>query len=114
MKLNTGSGLICGLAGAGLLVWSLAFQAAVPAANGAAIFEKNCMMCHAAGGKGFSALKTPNFTDPKWQSSINDKQMWDVVKNGKKRTQMPASHLKDEEISAVVAYIRSLNSSKKK
>jgi cytochrome c oxidase cbb3-type subunit 3 len=115
MKLNTGFGSKCWLVGAGLLVSSLAYQAAVPAADGSAIFKKNCMMCHGADGKGFSALKTPNFTDPKWQSSTKDKQMRDVVKNGNKGTAMPAcgNTLNDEKISAVIDYIRSLNSSKK-
>ncbi len=110
MKFNKGLGSKCLLIGVGLLVSSLAFQAAGPAADGAAIFKKNCMMCHGAGGRGFSALKTPNFTDPKWQSSTKDKEMREVVKNGKKGTAMPAfgGQLKDEEISAVIAYIRSL------
>jgi cytochrome c oxidase cbb3-type subunit 3 len=116
MKINAGFGSKCLLIGAGLLVSSLAFQVASQAADGAAIFKKNCVMCHGADGKGFSALKTPNFTDPKWQSSIKDKEMREVIKSGKKGTAMPAfgNQLKDEEISAVIAYIRSLNSSKKK
>jgi cbb3-type cytochrome c oxidase subunit III len=110
MKLDTGLGSKCVLIAAGLLVSSLAFQAAVPEADGAAIFKKNCTMCHGTDGKGFSALKTPDFTDPKWQSSIKDKEMREVIKNGKKGTAMAAfgGKLKDEEISAVVAYIRSL------
>jgi mono/diheme cytochrome c family protein len=67
-------------------------------------------MCHGAGGKGFPALKTPNFTDPKWQSATQDKEMREVIKNGKKGTTMMAfgGQLKDEEISALIAYIRSL------
>ena len=110
MKLDTGLGSKCLLIGAGLLVSSLAFQAAVPEANGTEIFRKNCVACHGTGGKGFPALKTPNFTDPKWRSSTKDKEMREVVKNGKNGTAMPAfgGQLKDEEISAVVAYIRSL------
>ena len=110
MKLDTGLGSKCLLIGVGLLVSSLAFQAAPPQADGAAIFKKNCTMCHGTDGKGFPALKTPNFTDPKWQSSTKDKEMREVIKNGKKGTTMPAfgTQLKDEEISAVVAYIRSL------
>jgi cytochrome c oxidase cbb3-type subunit 3 len=110
MKLNTSFGSKCLLIGVGLLVSSLAFQAAVPRVNGAAIFTKNCVVCHGTDGKGFPALKTPNFTDPKWQSSIKDKEMREVIKNGKKGTAMLAfgGQLKDEEISAVVAYIRSL------
>jgi cytochrome c oxidase cbb3-type subunit 3 len=116
MKLNTGFGSKCWLVGVGLLASSLAFQAAVPAPDGSAIFKKNCMMCHGADGKGFSALKTPNFTDPKWQASTKDKEMREVIKNGKKGTAMLAfgNTLNDEEISVVIAYIRSLSSSKKK
>jgi len=98
------------LVAAGLLVSSLAFQAAIPAADGAAIFTKNCAMCHGADGKGSSALQTPDFTDPKWQAATKDKEMREVIKNGKKGTAMPAfgDQLKDEEISAVIAYVRSL------
>ncbi len=110
MKLDTGLGSKCLLIAAGLLVSSLAFQAAVPGVNGAAIFTKNCAACHGTDGKGFPALKTPNFADPKWQSSITDKQMREVIKNGKKGTLMAAfgDQLKDGEISAVIAYVRSL------
>ena len=110
MRIGTGFGYGCLLVGVGLLVSSLAFQAAVPPADGAAIYKKNCMMCHGADGKGFPALKTPNFTDPKWQASTKDKEMREVIKNGKKGTAMVAfgGQLKDEEISAVMAYIRGL------
>jgi cbb3-type cytochrome c oxidase subunit III len=110
MKLNTGFGLRFCLVAACLLVSSLAFEAAVPQADGEAVFKKNCTMCHGADGKGFPALKTPDFTSPKWQSSIKDAGMKEVIKNGKKGTAMPAfgDKLNDGEISAVIAYIRSL------
>jgi cbb3-type cytochrome c oxidase subunit III len=116
MRIKTGFGSKCLLVAASLLVSSLAFQAAVPAADGSAIFKNNCTMCHGADGKGFPALKTPNFADPKWQSSIKDEEMRQVIKNGKKGTAMApfGTKLKDEEISAVIAHVRSLNSSKKK
>jgi mono/diheme cytochrome c family protein len=72
-------------------------------------------MCHGPDGKGFPALKSPDLTDPKWQASVKDKELVDVIKNGKKGTHMPgfADKLKDEEIQTVAAYIRSLNSKKK-
>jgi cytochrome c oxidase cbb3-type subunit 3 len=110
MKINTGFGSKCLVVGAGLIVSSLAFHAAVPAVNGEAIYKNNCMMCHGADGKGFPALKTPDFTDPKWQSSTKDKEIREVIKNGKKGTAMVAfgNKLNDQEISAVIAYIRSL------
>ena len=107
----------CLLFGVGLLVSTLAFQAAVPdQSDGATIFKTNCMMCHGPDGKGFDAGKTPNFTDPKWQASITDEKMRDTVKNGKKGTAMAgfSDRLKDEEITSVIAFIRSLDSSKKK
>jgi mono/diheme cytochrome c family protein len=121
MKLNTGFGSKCWRVGAGLLVSSLAFQAGVsslatPAAKGAAVFKAVCVTCHRADGKASSYPKTPDFTDPKWQSSTKDRAMSEVIKNSKKDTAMPAfgSTLNDEQISTVIAYIRSLDSSKKK
>jgi cbb3-type cytochrome c oxidase subunit III len=110
MKVTSGFGPTRSLVAVGLLVSSLAFQAALPAADGGVIFKKNCAICHGAEGKGIPTFKTPNFTDPKWQSSTKDKEMKEVIKNGKKGTAMVGfgSQLKDEEISAVIAYIRSL------
>jgi cbb3-type cytochrome c oxidase subunit III len=115
MRINAGFGFRCLWIGTGLLISSLAFQAglsslATPTVDGSAIFKKNCMVCHGADGKGFAALKTPNFTDPKWQSATKDKDMREVIKNGKKGTAMVGfgGQLKEEEITAVIAYIRSL------
>ena len=84
--------------------------------DGAAIYKQKCQMCHGADGKGFPAIKTPDLTDPKWQASVSDKEMTEVIKNGKKGTPMPAfaDKLKDDEIQAVVKFIRSFDSSKKK
>jgi cytochrome c oxidase cbb3-type subunit III len=84
--------------------------------DGAAVYKQRCQMCHGADGKGFPAIKTPDLTDPKWQASVTDKEITDVIKNGKKGTPMPAfaDKLKDDEIQAVVKFIRSFDSSKKK
>ena len=103
------------LAGAGLLMTGMAFQASPPP-DGGAIYKQRCLMCHKADGKGFPALKTPDFTDPKWQASVKDTELIGVVRNGKKGTAMPAfsDKLKDDEIQAVVAFVRSFVSSKKK
>ncbi len=114
MKLFKHFHLTLFLASVGVLVAALAFQAA-DQPDGAAIFKQRCSMCHGADGKGFAAIKTPDFTDPKWQESITDKDMVETIKNGKKGTPMPAfgDKLTEEEILAVVAHIRSLNSNKK-
>jgi cbb3-type cytochrome c oxidase subunit III len=84
--------------------------------DGAAVYKQKCQMCHGADGKGYPAIKTPDLTDPKWQASVSDKQMTEVIKNGKKGTPMPAfaDKLKEDEIQAVVKFVRSFDSSKKK
>ncbi len=103
------------LIGAGVLVMALGLQAA-DQPDGAAIYKQKCSMCHGAEGKGFAAIKTPDFTDPKWQAGTTDKQIVEIIKNGKKDTAMPAfgDKLTEEEIQALLSYIRSLDSSKKK
>jgi mono/diheme cytochrome c family protein len=97
------------------LLTSIVVQAA-DSPDGAAVYKQKCQMCHGADGKGFPAIKTPDMTDPKWQASLSDKEMTDVIKNGKKGTPMPAfaDKLKDDEIQAVIKFIRSFDSSKKK
>ena len=102
------------LIGAAIVVAALTFQAA-DEPDGASIFKQRCSMCHGPDGKGFPALKTPDFTDPKWQESVKDSEITETIKNGKKGTPMPpfGDKLSDEEIKAVVAHIRSLNSNKK-
>jgi cytochrome c oxidase cbb3-type subunit 3 len=87
---------------------SLIASAAKP--DGTTVFKEKCSMCHGQDGKGFPALKTPDFTDPKWQAGITDDKIIDTIKNGKKGTPMPAfsGKLSDDEITAVKDYVRSL------
>ncbi len=76
--------------------------------NGEEIYNSKCSMCHAKDGKGYSALKTPDFTDPKWQASRKDKELLDAIKDGVKGSAMPAfqGKLSDKEILAVLQQIR--------
>lgn len=95
-----------------LAVFCLAFASlAMPAdaPDGAAIFKSKCSSCHAPDGKGYPAIKTPDFTDPKVQASLTDKQIADIIKNGKPNTMMMpfGNQLKDAEIEALVKQIRS-------
>ncbi len=95
--------------GAFLLIFCYALQAR-PADNGGDLFKQKCSMCHGADGKGYPALKTPDFTNPKVQASLTDKEIVEAIKNGKKGTAMPAfgDKLSDEQIHSLVTYIRSL------
>ena len=97
-------------AGACLLTLTLAMQAGPAPSAAGDLFKGKCSMCHGVDGKGFPALKTPDFTDPKVQASVTDKQIAETVKKGKKGTAMPAfaDQLSDEQINSLVAYIRSL------
>ncbi len=84
--------------------------------DGAALFKSKCSMCHGADGKGYAAVKTPDFTDAKWQASMTDKKIADTIKNGKPNTMMMpfGNQLSDADIQALVKQIRSFGSSGKK
>jgi len=94
--------------GAFLLLFSLGLQAGAPS-DGGDLFKKNCAMCHGPDGKGYPHM-TPDFTDPKVQASLTDKEIAETIKNGKKGTSMPpfGSKLTDDQIQSLVTYIRSL------
>ena len=68
----------------------------------AAIYKKKCAMCHKADGKGYAAMKTPDFTDKDWQASQKDEEMIEAISKGK--APMPAfeKQLKEEEIKLLV------------
>ena len=83
-------------------------------------YDANCVGCHGAAGKGDGAAaaalnpKPQDHTDGKTMNALTDKYLFDIIKDGgaamKKAPFMPASNkkLSDQEISDVVAYIRSL------
>jgi len=93
-----------------VLMFGLALAAGPKPDDGGDLFKQKCSMCHGADGKGFSALKTPDFTDPKVQASLSDQQIVDTIKNGKKGTAMPAfgDKLSDDQVQSLLKYIRSL------
>lgn len=84
--------------------------------EGAGIFKQHCSMCHGMNGKGFSAIKTPNFTDPKWQAAHTNKELQDAIKYGVPGTAMISfqGKLNKKQMEAVFKYIRSLGVKKKK
>jgi cytochrome c553 len=47
-----------------------------------ATFVQRCAVCHGPEGKGLSASKTPNFTDPDWQTGRTDKDLIDALTKG--------------------------------
>ena len=82
-----------------------------PVADGNALYAAKCAICHGKDGSGLPNWRSkgqPDFTDAKWQKSRTDAQIFDPTKNGKGKF-MPAfkAKMSDEEITAVVARIRS-------
>ena len=86
--------------------------------NGAALFKRQCVMCHGAAGLGDGpAAKTlkgklPSLADKAVMSKLTDAQIHETITNGKKTEigNMPAlgKRLKPEEISDIVNFVRTL------
>jgi len=87
-------------------------------ANGAALFKRNCVMCHGAAGLGDGpAAKTlkgklPSLADKATMSKLTDTQIHETITAGKKTEigNMPAlgKRLKPEEITDIVNHVRTL------
>ena len=101
--------------GATLIGLSVSF-AAGKKSEGAATFREKCSMCHGVDGRGYAAINTPDFADPKWQAAHGDKELFDAIENGVKGTAMVAfkGKLDHEQIETVLKYIRSLGNKKNK
>jgi mono/diheme cytochrome c family protein len=96
--------------------------AATPSYDGRSIFKAHCAICHGPEGKGDGPgasvihQKMLDFTDAAAMRGVNDRFLFDIIKKGGSQfgraNAMPAWGMKlsDEEIRAVVAFIRSLAS----
>jgi cytochrome c oxidase cbb3-type subunit 3 len=76
--------------------------------KGAAVFETNCLACHAEGGKGDIG---PNLTDDHWVVAKGTPEtVYNVVFNGSEENGMPAwaELLPKDEVYQAVAYVASL------
>jgi mono/diheme cytochrome c family protein len=78
--------------------------------TGAQLWALNCAECHGKMGEGISA---PALNSQQFLTSVSDEQIRNIIRGGVPGTAMPAwltdygGPLTDQEIAALVAYIRS-------
>ncbi len=100
-----------------ILVAAAALTAAVVTASAADVkenWEKSCAKCHGADGKGDTKMgkkvEVKDFTDAKYQDSMKDEEMFKAMKEGVKdgdKVRMKAIEgLSDDEMKALVKYVR--------
>ena len=100
-----------------MLITVAACAAMVVSASAADVkenWEKSCAKCHGPDGKGDTKmgkkLEIKDFTDAKFQASLKDEALFKAikegVKDGEKIRMKAAEGLSDEEIKALVTYVR--------
>ncbi len=87
------------------------------AADGKALYDQHCAKCHGADGKGETKmgkkLGARDYSDPKVQAELTDAAAAKGIKEGVKDKEgkvvmKPTEGLSDEDVKAIVAYMRSL------
>ncbi len=83
------------------------------AADTKELWEKNCTKCHGEDGKGKTKmgekLGVKDYTDAKVQEKMKDAEMTKAIKEGVTKDEkkvMKAFELSDDEIKALVKYVR--------
>ena len=71
---------------------------------GLARFQLSCAECHGIDAKGVFG---PDLTTL-WAAGVSEERIFDIVRRGIQGSSMPASRVPDDEIWAVLAYLRTL------
>src|ERR1700687_4469347 len=72
---------------------------------GTALFRERCAECHGADAKGVAGHDLTRL----WTSGATDERVFQTIRRGVPNTLMPSSSAPDDEIGALVTYLRSLN-----
>ena len=81
-------------------------------AQGKQTFAATCAGCHGLDGRG--AERAPNIAETPKVQQLSDAQIAHIIENGVPGTGMPAFHsLDNSDVKAVVAYLRTLQGTKK-
>lgn len=78
--------------------------------KGKQIYDKNCVVCHGADGKGNQALGAPNLTDNVWLYGGSQKQIMKSISSGRNGVMPPHKEfLGEAKIHLLSAYIYGLS-----
>lgn len=98
------------------LVLTAATALCAPGAELKANWDKHCLKCHGADGKGNTKMGkqsgVKDYTDPKVQAEMKDENAVKIIKEGivekgKKKMEPYGNKLNDDEIKALIAHMRS-------
>jgi len=81
------------------------------AEDAAATYKAKCSVCHGADGKGATAsgkkLGARDFQSPE-VTKMSDRELFDITKGGKNKMPAYKGKLTDDQIKALVSYVRAL------
>jgi mono/diheme cytochrome c family protein len=82
------------------------------AGSGAELYSKYCASCHGRDGRA-KTLKgksnhARNLSDAEWQDRVSDERIFNSIMNGKGKMPPYGKKLSEQEIDALVTYVRSL------
>ena len=82
------------------------------AKSAAELYSKNCATCHGKDGRAKTfkgKLKhTRDLTDPEWQDKASDERIFNSIMNGKGKMPAFGKKLSEQEINALVPFVRGL------
>lgn len=81
-------------------------------AQGKAIFDQNCTLCHGKDAKGLIEMGAPNLTDDIWLYGADRESVRETIRHGRAGV-MPAwaTRMGEERVMLMAAYVRSLSQS---
>ena len=105
--LSTGLLLIVGA----LLVRGANETSLMPA-NAAASYNKQCATCHGRDGSSRTRrgrqIHARNLTEAEWQDRVSDERIFNSIMNGKGKMPGYSKKLSEQQIDALVTYVRNL------
>jgi mono/diheme cytochrome c family protein len=112
MKLVCPIVILVGVLGCVLAARGGSGAAATLAEGASESYIKQCASCHGKDGqaKTFKAKlnHARNLTDPEWQARVSDERIFNSVMNGKGKMPAYSKKLSEQQIDALVSYVRSL------